>query len=92
MLTHFIHSPASLKQARNEFETVAREHYPCESTATDQTESKVHQDYLNKTVTLEVTQDLEHLNRVMCEALRFDCPAPLSSLYFLKEDAKLGKY
>jgi len=64
---------------------VAQELYPDEVYSTDKV-------YLDKTITLEATMELEHLNRVMNEALRIESPAPAATPIVLLEDMQLGKY
>jgi len=64
---------------------VATEKLPNESFSTDKS-------YLDKAVSLEATMEFEHLNRVMNEALRFECPASSATGVTLLEDVQLGKY
>ena len=51
---------------REEFKRVAEEHCP-DTKATGK-------EYLNEVVTLSFTMDLEYLNMVMNEALRYETP------------------
>lgn len=69
---------------REEFTRVAREHFP-----TTKTTGK---EYLDEVVTLGFSMDLDFLNMVMNEALRFEGPAQMSTPVYLKKNLKLGKY
>ena len=81
MLTHFIHKPESLKQARDEFNAEALNDDPAASLY-----------HLDINVSLKVMMKLEYLNRVMCEALRFESPKVTTSAIVLLESVQLGDF
>ena len=61
------------------------EEFPGEAFSTERS-------YLDKAITYESTMDLEHLGRVMNEALRYEPPVSNATAVVLLEDMQLGKY
>ena len=69
MLTHLCQKPESLIRVRTEFDKVITEMYPDEK-------SSSKRDQLDRLVKTDSLMEMEYLNMIMQEAIRFEPPAP----------------
>jgi cytochrome P450 len=77
-----------LNRVRQEFETVLQAKFEEDPSLREL--SRI--DLINKVISLDVCQDLEYLNMVLMETLRYQPPATNCTPIWLTEDAKIGKY
>ena len=85
MLTHLCQKPESLIRVRTEFDKVITEMYPDEK-------SSSKRDQLDRLVKTDSLMEMEYLNMIMQEALRFEPPAPQATPIIISQDLKVGKW
>jgi len=81
MISHLTQSPQSLKKMRDEYAKV---------TAKQGQVGDNLLKHLKENMTLETSANLEFLNWVVCETLRFQGPASNTSFYEFTQDTKIG--
>ena len=87
MVAHFAKCPESLEKVRSEFNDLILEPAMKLDPTLENDEKK---DLLAKTTSFEMAQDLEYMNQVMCETLRFQAPLLNTSFSELDRDTKVG--
>ena len=89
MVAHFAKCPESLEKVRSEFNDLILEPAMKLDATLENDEKK---DLLAKTTSFEMAQDLEYMNQVMCETLRFQAPLLNTSFSELDRDTKVGQF
>jgi cytochrome P450 len=88
IVSHFVKNKASLARVRKEFAAVKQAYIE----ENPELKNLSTEEQLHKTVNLENCQDLEYLNMVIQETLRYESPAQTTGHFDILEDFKAGKY
>lgn len=89
MVAHFAKCPESLEKVRAEYNELILGPALKQDPSLDTQNKK---DLLWNTTSFEMAQELEYMNQVMCETLRFQAPLLNTSFSELDRDTKVGEF